>query len=332
MRIKIRDDKLRDYFFLKVKESNGETFKEIGKSLNISKATFERYRNGKFLLPENLFLIFLEKLNEEDKFKMGRNIERLPDNYGQVLGGQRAYLLNFKEFDKGRKKGMLKLIKKRKAVNYDFSDFNLIPPLCEVIGAFIGDGFFNCYKNKSYHMEFSGDSRYDLNYYQNVIIPTIKEFFPNVNPKIYKVKKRNSIRIIFYSKEIFTFWKDFLGFKPGVKTYTVKIPQVIIESGGEYMRATIRGIFDTDGCVFFDRRKSYANPYPRINLHIANKELSEQIISFLSQDFKLYHAYDEKRQIYKIEIYGKEQLKKWISLIGFSNQRHLKRIAPMAQW
>ena len=94
------------------------------------------------------------------------------------------YGLYFSEYQK--KESARKQIK--------ISEIKLTEDLCEVIGAFIGDGFFNCYNNRTYQIEFSGDSRYDLEYYQQKIIPSFKAIAPGLNPHILKVKNKNSIK------------------------------------------------------------------------------------------------------------------------------------------
>lgn len=337
MKVKILDNNVRKHFFLKMKEAyNGKSFFEIGKENKISRSTFDCYRNGKFLLPERIFNKFVHNLNSDDRKLIELNIQKFPDNYGQIIGGKRAYKINTKKFEEGRKKGIIS-IKKAKAID----DLQLLSflmkvknssEICEVIGAFIGDGCFNFYKNKLYYVGFSGDKRHDLNYYKEVIIPYIQKIFPNIRPTIKYVKNENTMQVVFYSKKLFYLLKEYFGFTPGKKTFTVAIPKRILNNE-KFLRATIRGIFDTDGSVFFDKRKIYKSIYPRVVLQIKSKLLYHQLVNYLSRHFSLYNRFGSKRQIYIIEVYGKEQLKKWMSLIGFSNNRHLKKIreyAPIA--
>ena len=92
------------------------------------------------------------------------------------------------------------------------------------------------------------------------------------------------------------------------------------------MFATIRGVFDTDGTVFFDKRKAYAQPYPRVALQIVSKPLFLQLKIFLKDYFSLYTLENSKRNTYHLEVYGHEQLTKWMQLIGFLNKRHFSKI------
>ena len=334
MRIEIIDGNKRKLFFDSIKVSLDKSWKEIIKEFKISRTSLDRYKSGEHFLPRTLFDSFSNCLDKSAEKELINYIKEHQDNFGRVKGGKKAYKINFQKFEEGRKKGLISLKRLAKSKynekRFDFSSVSLSDELCEFAGAFIGDGFFNCYKNKVYNIEFAGDSRYDLPYYQNIIIPTISSVIP-VRPKIYKVDSKNSMRVIFYSKELFYFLKDFFNFFPGKKAHSVKIPDKILNSQNNFIRATIRGIFDTDGCIFFDRREKYKKPYPRILLQIVSKNLYEQIKDYLSKEFKLYTRFNEKRKIYVIEIYGINQFKKWMSLIGFSNKRHLDRIASVAQ-
>ncbi len=218
----------------------------------------------------------------------------------------------------------------------DFTNISLGMELCEFIGIIIGDGCIDGYKTKNnifkYHISISGHSDLDKDYLTNKIPNMIYKLFHKKVNWLYK-KDTNSIVINIYSKDIFNLLVNRFEFKPGKKTYTTKIPQEIISSKKDYIFATIRGIFDTDGNVFIDKRKMYKNGYPRITLKIASKPLFNQVNKILKQDFSVYTAIKidpENRQYYELVIYGSEQLKKWMKLIRFSNKKHLKKVLSLS--
>ena len=137
--------------------------------------------------------------------------------------------------------------------------------------------------------------------------------------------------LVFYDKKIFNCLTNRFGFVAGNKTFTVKIPNEILAAEEKLVFATIRGIFDTDGCVFIDKRKIYHKPYGRIILKTASKPLYEQVDMFIQKHFSVYSAIKEwnGNPIYEITIYGNKQIKKWMQLIGFSNERHLCKIRKL---
>ncbi|MDO8563696.1 MAG: LAGLIDADG family homing endonuclease [Nanoarchaeota archaeon] len=334
MKIKFKSVEARKLFFDEVHKYYSKSWKEIYLILDYPKSTFERYKSGESCLSEKLFNKLLDLLSVDIKDLIIGKTESISDNFGQILGGKNAYKLNVEYFKRGREigsKAIKKFRKIRQIVEVSFKDFNLSKDVCEFIGAFIGDGMFNVYRNNVYHVEFACDKRYDLDYYNQVIIPAISKVVPNIKVHFYKSYMReNAIRVVFYSRKLFFFLKDFCGFIPGRKAHTVKIPDFLL-SDEIFRNRVIRGIFDTDGGVFIDRRKKYLTPYPRIFIQTVSKPLYEQLYLILSKKFSLYTRFNPKRQIYIIEIYGINQVKHWMSLIGFSNKRHLHKVASVAQ-
>ena len=203
---------------------------------------------------------------------------------------------------------------------------NLNSEICEFIGAFIGDGYLGNYgeRKNQFLIGFVGDQKLDEYYLKDYLFPLIKRNFPFTNPKLKYRKDENTIMLRIYSKKLFQIFLSF-GFKPGKKSSTIRIPDEIMNHD-EFMNPTIRGIFDTDGCVFLDRRKSYNKPYPRITLQSASVELINQIEKHLSKNFRLY-VNKSNRDGYRnyIEIYGHKQLERFLKQIGFSNKRHLTK-------
>lgn len=324
--VKFRNMNLRKIFFSIIQQASNKTWKQIGLETNIPRSSLDSYK-GKQAIPEETFHKLENYLDAASKSKFRRNLIIVDSKGWLSLGGKNAYSKNAEKFRKGRIKGM-RAIKRmgNKTKTYNFLDFVLSKEICEFIGAFIGDGFFNCYNNKLYQIEFSGDKRFDEDYYTKVIIPIIKKEIPELNPRISFVKNKNTLKVRLFSKKLFCFLKQEFGFQPGVKTYDVRIPKRIMDAGDEFINRTIRGIFDTDGTVFFDKRKKYKLPYPRICLQIVSEPLYNQLKDYLRGKFKMRTGNYKNRGIYYIEVYGFENLKKWMSEIGFSNNRHLNKL------
>jgi hypothetical protein len=210
------------------------------------------------------------------------------------------------------------------------SERGLNREICELIGAFIGDGYMGSYgKTKSHYViGLAGDKLLDEEYFKEYLVPLIKRNFSFVNPKLRYRPDEGTLMLRLNSKKLFGFFVE-LGFKPGKKSDTVKIPEIITKDQ-ELMNATLRGIFDTDGSIFFDKRKCYKQPYPRITLQSASIGLVGQIEKYLSARFKLY-ANKSNRDGYRnyVEIYGYQQLERFLKEIGFSNRRHLNKLVPL---
>ena len=293
-----------------------KTWKQFYLKNAIPRNSFNNYKSGRNLLPENIFNKLLNSLDQQNQEVWLQKIYFKNSNWGGIKGGQEKYKKYPEHLERFRK------IKREMRPTFDFN-MKLNEKLCEFIGAFIGDGFIGKY-GSHYMLEFTGDSRFDKEYL-NEMAQIGKDLFRIKKPYFYKVKNRNVLRLKLYSKSLLEFLQKRFNFNKGKKCYTVKIPVEIINSDKKLIFATIRGIFDTDGCVFFDKRKIYKNPYPRITFLTTSPDLFFQLKDFLSNYFKLYTRKSKRRGHY-LEVYGQKQFSKWMSLIGFSNSRHLNKI------
>jgi len=320
-RVGFKLKEVRKEFFSLVKKSLGfKTWGEVWTYFSLPKTTFQEYQYGMHLIPENVFSKFSAVLSNADEIIFQEKIYFKPDNWGSVKGGKELARKYPEEMRKRRING----IKKLRALGFGVakeidSSQSLSKEFCEFVGAFMGDGFFDAGKS----LGISGDSELDREYH-NYLSKNVGDLF-DLKGRIYKSKEKNSSYLKFNSTELCKMFVNRFGFPNGPKAYSVKIPKEILLAKKEFLFSTIRGIFDTDGCVYFDKRKSYSKPYPRISLCIKSKPLSDQLYEILSEDFRVYKI-KNNRGDQGVEIYGREQIRKWVDLIGFSNPRHLNKL------
>src|SRR3989344_6032005 len=207
----------------------------------------------------------------------------------------------------------------------NFKNIKLNKEICEFIGSYIGDGYLAHYEKHQYLIGISGDKKLDEDYLKNYLTPLIKRNFPSTEPRLYYRNDENTLMLRVNSKKLYDFFIKF-GFDSGKKSRNIKIPKDILKNK-DFMNATVRGIFDTDDCIFLDKRANYKKPYPRITLQLSSQELINQLENYLSRNFKLY-VNQSNRNGYRnyIEIYGHTQLEMFLKQIGFSNKRHLNKI------
>lgn len=197
--------------------------------------------------------------------------------------------------------------------------------VAELIGALIGDGYI--YKNKGkYQIGFVGSPKTDGKYFQYIKELILKEW-----KKEAKIKFRErGLRIVINSKEICNFLINELSIPHGEgKCEKVFIPEIILNEWN-LAKNTIRGIADTDGSVFV-AKKPGIEKYPSIEITTDSKVLAEQLKKILMENgFRVaniwkYRSKLSKRTTYKIALNGKENIKKWVNGIGFSNPYKLER-------
>lgn len=327
-RVGFRDNGQRNRFFERSKAASGfAAWTAFGQFLGLRRNSLERYRYGQILLPEELFNRLLNPLGETEKQLFLKTVFYRNPNWGMVKGGQITFSRHPEIHARGR------AIAWQSPRSHRFSlltvDANVVlsEDLCELVGAMIGDGSVDGYLDKRgkshYRLFFTGHKTLDREYFETRLSKIIRDLF-GVQSRIYCRKDKQVIVLHFNSKKIFRLFTERFGFPAGCKTYTIKIPQEILDTGPWGLFPTLRGLFDTDGCFYWDKRKRYASPYPRITYTTVSQPLFEQLRIFLSNHFSIY-ATKNNRNAYCIEIYGKKQVEKWMELIGFSNAKHLNR-------
>ena len=186
--------------------------------------------------------------------------------------------------------------------------------MVELIGAIIGDG--NIYNKRPSYVEICGHSVSDKAYLTKYLASIVSTEIGYVPKPFFH---GGAIRIRINNKE-FVNWLISLGLPAGaLKCYSVEIPSICFRSD-KLLKRCVRGIFDTDGFIYWDMRKIYSKPYPRIRLTTCSENLFKQLVGIFTRfGFDLYTKFNPRRGSYDIELYGHEQLDKWKSLIGTSN-------------
>ncbi|RLG17138.1 hypothetical protein DRN62_01995 [Nanoarchaeota archaeon] len=188
----------------------------------------------------------------------------------------------------------------------------------ELIGAVIGDG--NLYSHKKhYRVHLTGHPKKDRNYYEY-----LKELIRKCWGKKARIKVRQrALRLTVYSKEVYEKLKK-LGIPEGREKHKkVTIPKMAWRDEGA-LKKVIRGIADTDGSVFISDKKR-AKAYPSVEITTSSKTLACEIRSALNNfgfrvaNLRRYKSKKSRCKSYKVSLYGKTNLEKWMKEIGFSN-------------
>lgn len=195
----------------------------------------------------------------------------------------------------------------------------------ELVGALIGDGHIHK-KNSKYYFGLTGNKVTDKEYFF-----TIARLIEIVwGKKVRVFESGGGLRIRVYSKRIVNRLINVfsLPFNAG-KCYVVSIPSVLVYDFAQ-CKHVLRGIVDTDGSVFVSDKKGSPN-YPSIEITTVSEKLAIQIRTVLvSNGFRVANLrqYNSKLSVkpaFKVCLYGKNNLKKWVEEIGFSNPVKLEK-------
>lgn len=184
--------------------------------------------------------------------------------------------------------------------------------LAEFIGIMLGDG--NMGKNGITIALHKNEKEY-LKFIKKMIYGLF-----GVDGKTYLFKNKQLCHLVVYSKSLVQLLSQY-GLIPGSKTKNqVGIPDWIYLKK-DFMVACMRGLVDTDGCVFWSGRDKaayigFCNKSKRLLADF--RKISQNIgIPFTKPG-------EDRLCLYKID-----HVRKYFNIVGFSNQKHAERYGAM---
>ena len=191
--------------------------------------------------------------------------------------------------------------------------------LAEFTGIMLGDGgitnkqatvSLNCFTDKEY---------------ANFVTQLIEKLF-GIKPSIYLQEKNSVFQIVVSRKKLVSFCQS-IGLKIGNKVkQQVDIPDWI-KQNKQLKKACIRGLFDTDGCIFYERHriKNKTYSYKRLNFTNASLNLINSVYKILTElGFKA-----KIRNNRSVQIEDLEGINTYFEKIGTSNPKHKSRFGEV---
>lgn len=296
MRIRLKRG-YQKHLILKIKRVNNFTWKEFAKILNLNKDYLRTdILNEKRLLSEENFNILNKMVNKSYNCFI---IKKLENDWGQSKGGINS-----------TKKVKLLINNKSKE-------------LAEIMGIILGDG--NIWiRRPYYYLSIVGNEKKDEDYLLNYVMPLVLKV-TGKKMNIKRHKTNNELFIYLGSKDlVYSLIK--YGLKSGDKIKNnVGIPNWIYEKK-EYVRACIRGLFDTDGCVFPITGRNYSYIWFSSNIDKLRKDFDKamKILGIKTSKWNI-----RKNRTPEKYIASKEMIEKYTRTISFKNKRNLDKIMPL---
>ena len=201
--------------------------------------------------------------------------------------------------------------------------------LAEEVGWHIGDGSMNFYKNSGKLRGFyqlRGHIEDDKEHYEKRIKPLFDKLF-GLKINIREMPSTRVVGFQIWNDELVNFKKK-LGLPLGYK-YEVSIPKIFL-SKDNLKKAVIRGIFDTDGGIYLEKKNGKI--YPRIYITTISSELSEQLLKLFNEMglratkySQLYDSEFNRKRSYIITVRGIEMFHKFMKEINPKNPKHIKK-------
>ncbi len=206
---------------------------------------------------------------------------------------------------------------------------SITPELAEETGWHIGDGSMNFYNNKGYKKgiyQLRGHIEDDKEHYIIRIKPIFKLLY-GININLREMPSTRVFGFQIWNDELVRF-KEKLGLPLG-KKFDVVIPETFL-TNNELRIAVIRGIFDTDGCVYLEKKNNKL--YPRMQIVTISEKLAVQLLNIFNSLGLRTTMHKEKSnrggnrmQAYLVSIRGTEMFHKFMEIIKPANPKHIKK-------
>ncbi len=208
------------------------------------------------------------------------------------------------------------------------------PAFFELAGAIMGDGHLKFSPEKHYYgITISGDLTEDRDYIVN-----LAKLITSLLGKSPVIKERVKYGVVYLelsSKELLYFLVEKCGFICNKEKRINGAPKIVLKTtDSSKLTAFIRGLFDTDGTIFFGKKGTYStHVYPMIELKMSNYALitdAQRILRSLGFEPRVRCAGSPTD--YCLYLSGTKNLSKWMSNIGFSNPKHLTKYEVWARF
>ncbi|MEK6972454.1 MAG: LAGLIDADG family homing endonuclease [archaeon] len=264
-----------------------------------------------------------KNIGKKGAAKANKTLKKLkhknPD-YFYILLRKKKFAKNFQKLSK-KKLQKKEIMLDTKSIPYSPIDIKkeirlptkLTPELAEIIGAHTGDGTLS---TKRYYFSIR-TSIFEEEYFTKHVFPLYKRTF-NINLKL--LKRPPICGFETSSKAIHYFKNQIFGLPIGTKTHKIGVSPLISESNDKkIMGAFLRGVFDTDGCVYFSKHQTY----PVLSITVKSKKAIKGMGLLLK---KLGYDPHINLKSYTVYLNGVLKFKKWLDEIGTKNPKHQKRI------
>jgi len=203
--------------------------------------------------------------------------------------------------------------------------------MAEILGMHIGDGCISVTERyKEYYL--GGDLIEEREYHDKWVGPLFnkKVMIPLYGKKVF-YKEHPKVGIYgfhIFDEKIVNFFRN-LGIDSGSKI-NIKIPKEILNNS-KLSKRFLRGLFDTDGTIYFDKNRSCKFPInnqPTIKLGSVSKVLIAQVSESLKRlglnprIKKPYRGKKDKNKVHSLLIYRRKDILYFIEKIGFKNPKH----------
>ena len=335
MRIRLLEKDL-SLLFLKTKTSQkNASLNKLASLFNVNKRTLINWKRGKTTMPEYVFkrLVKLSRLESHNfSFKI------LPEFWHIKKAGRKGAYARMKLYGnigtpEGRKKGGLASIITHKKNNTLFNNIKSIKRpqkserLAELLGILFGDGHLSAYQ-ASITTNAKTDKEHAI-FTQKLIAELFR-----IKVSLKLRKKMSVVDIIASSRRLVKFLNR-AGMPIGDKIKNNLTVPSWIKQKKIYKKAFIRGLFDTDGCIYLDKHRIKSKQYKHLGWAITSYA-SKLVIDVLDILKDLGFSPTNRATQKSVYLRRQEEIHNYFKKIKTNNPKHgnrfIKFIGEVPKW
>lgn len=308
-------------YFRKIREAYAISWSHIAQDVHVSIRTITSWRRRETTMP-----IEIAKRWKRERGVILPNhavidLDEKRRKAGSLGGKARQVLYGNLGTPEGRRKGGLRSQQTHKKdplspfvarqVATPYRDVHF----AELIGAILGDGTVTeyqmiLYSNASDEVEYS-----------RFLADLVTKIF-HVPTATHRVKNYGVIRVTCSRTEVVAHLQK-AGIGIGNKVRRQAGVPLWIKRNNAFTRACVRGLIDTDGCVYLDRHRVKGQNYS--SLCIAFTNASMPLLDFVFETWKSlgFHPTWHRRDV---RLRRREEVIKYAKQVGFSNSKHARKI------
>jgi len=312
-------------FLLDTKRILDLSYIDLAKLLKISRRTLTDWKREKFSMTLKAVKILIRKTNKKmpkcieikDPFWHVNKAAKLGGaavykRYGRIGGNPEIRKQRWYEWWKREGKYKSNLVTSRRLIKKP----KYSQKLAEFTGIMLGDGGISTFQT-SITLHYKDDKEYG-----KFVVALIKKLF-NVPIGKYYDKRGSVVRFSVSRRELVDFCVKKLGLKQGNKIkQQIDIPNWI-KQNKLYSIACLRGLIDTDGCIFTHHYKSKNKlyNYKKLSFTSYSKPLRRSVYNILKANSMKPRLSQDK----DVRLDSIKDIQRYFQFIGSHNPKHLKR-------
>lgn len=310
----------------KVLKESGLSSTQLSNLYAVNRRTFSDWKTGKFSIREGVFKKLCKRFNST----VPEDVKVVPDYWYATKGARKGALKRLELYGlpgtpEGRKKGGQISQLRRKLYPELYKNCNIAKTwnepgkseeLAELVGIILGDGGISDYQVKvSLNRELEQD-------YLQFVVNLIHKLFGEEPKKHNRNTPKKAVDICISGVKLVELLQK-LGLEKGDKViHQVEVP-LWIWKRREYSISCLRGLIDTDGCVFLHDHTIH--DIRCLNLGMCFSSHSQPLLDFVYSALNSL-GYVAKRRPYNVFLYREKDVLKYAGEIGFSNSHHRSRL------